>query len=517
MWTTKYDVLIVGAGVAGSSLAHALSTLPRATPLRIALLERSLTEPDRIVGELLQPGGVSALEELGLASALDNIDAVRVKGYSVISGDQTVQIPYPAAAEGRSFHHGRFIMNLRDAARKSTGVDVIEATVTDLVHTHFERKVIGVRAVQKAGAASGEDGDKVTYFADLVVVADGCFSNFRTSVMPTVGKASTRSHFVGVVLEDAPLPLQEHGTVVLVEGSGPVLLYQISKHDTRMLVDVKHPVPSDLKSHILTKIVPQLPLPLRCSVEAALTKDRLRRMPNTFLPPVRQGECAGVILLGDSWNMRHPLTGGGMTVALNDVVILRSLLGALPDFKDSKQTSRVLRKWHWRRKTVASTVNVLSVALYDLFSGGDEDLAVLRTGCMKYFERGGECVSGPALLLSIVAPSPLRLTWHFFAVAFYSLWVLFTHPRATPGLNGKPRYVSPSFDEYPALFRRSIKVLQTACHVFLPPVWSEIRWWAPRAPPTPKEPFILMDVTMTVYLVWFTVPMLLWSYFIFLR
>jgi hypothetical protein len=29
--------------------------------------ERNLSEPDRIVGELLQPGGFSALKELGLA------------------------------------------------------------------------------------------------------------------------------------------------------------------------------------------------------------------------------------------------------------------------------------------------------------------------------------------------------------------------------------------------------------------------------------------------------------------
>lgn len=30
----------------------------------------------------------------------------------------------------------------------------------------------------------------------------------------------------------------------------------------------------------------------------------------------------------------------------------------------------------------------------------DEELAVLRTGCFKYFERGGDCVEGPVSLLS---------------------------------------------------------------------------------------------------------------------
>ena len=60
-------------------------------------------------------------------------------------------------------------------------------------------------------------------------------------------------------------------------------------------------------------------------------------MPNSFLPPVEQGTAVtkkGVFLIGDSWNMRHPLTGGGpgMTVALNDVVVLRDLLGSVDDF-----------------------------------------------------------------------------------------------------------------------------------------------------------------------------------------
>jgi 2-polyprenyl-6-methoxyphenol hydroxylase-like FAD-dependent oxidoreductase len=67
--------------------------------------------------------------------------------------------------------------------------------------------------------------------------------------------------------------------------------------------------------------------------------------------------------------MRHPLTSGGTTVALNDVLILRSLLGALPDFKDRAQINRVVRQWHWRRKLVSSTVNILSAALYDVLTG----------------------------------------------------------------------------------------------------------------------------------------------------
>jgi squalene monooxygenase len=126
--------------------------------------------------------------------------------------------------------------------------------------------------------------------------------------------------------------------------------------------------------------------------------------------------------------MRHPLTGGGMTVAFSDIVILRPLLAAVPDLSDWNQVKRALDRWYRDRKPLASTVNILSVALYDLF-GADggcpafifdyqltvltaPELEVLRTGCFKYFELGGECVNGPVSILSaFVACLPILCSY----------------------------------------------------------------------------------------------------------
>lgn len=262
--SSHYDVLIVGAGIAGSALAHALSTITsklRPSPLRVALLERSLAEPDRIVGELLQPAGVAALQKLGLRSCLDGIDAIPEHGYCVIHSGQIVHIPYPDGNQGRSFHHGRFIMALRDRAKRAAGVDVIEATVNELIECELSRRVLGVRATRPSAAGGSAKGEKESFFADLVVIADGCFSNFRSAVMgKALRESPAKSHFCGAILKDTRLPIPQHGTVALVQGHGPVLLYQISEHDTRMLVDVKTPVPQDLK--VRTTLVVQICLGL---------------------------------------------------------------------------------------------------------------------------------------------------------------------------------------------------------------------------------------------------------------
>ncbi|KIJ27842.1 hypothetical protein M422DRAFT_37583, partial [Sphaerobolus stellatus SS14] len=352
------------------------------------------------------------------------------------------------------------------------------ATVTELISDSHTNRVLGVKA-KKVGSTTPE-----SYYADLVVIADGCFSNFRNQILGQeviAKRTSTKSHFVGAILEDAKLPIPEHGTVALIPGSGPVLMYQIEKHDTRILMDIKAPLPSDLPAHIRKHILPALPSALHIPLENALDKERLRRMPNSFLPAVQQGRNntkEGVILLGDAWNMRHPLTGGGMTVALHDVITLSHLLLSCKNFHDQEELSSILETWHWSRKPLSSTVNILSIALYDLFSADDENLSILREGCFKYFELGGECVNGPVSLLSVMVPSPLLLARHFFAVAFYAIWVRFTHARPYP-LNTPGKFVmrKPAVYEYPALVLRSFLVIWTACVVFGPLVWSEVRWW----------------------------------------
>ena len=63
-YTDETEIVIVGSGVLGSAMAAVLGRDGR----HVTVVERDLTEPDRIVGELLQPGGCRTLHQLGLAS-----------------------------------------------------------------------------------------------------------------------------------------------------------------------------------------------------------------------------------------------------------------------------------------------------------------------------------------------------------------------------------------------------------------------------------------------------------------
>ncbi|KAI9384857.1 hypothetical protein POPTR_012G120676v4 [Populus trichocarpa] len=88
---------------------------------RVHVIEKDLTEPDRIVGELLQPGGYLKLIELGLEDCVSEIDAQRVLGYAIFKDGKSTKLSYPlenflSDVAGRSFHNGRFIQKMRDKA-----------------------------------------------------------------------------------------------------------------------------------------------------------------------------------------------------------------------------------------------------------------------------------------------------------------------------------------------------------------------------------------------------------------
>ncbi|KAG2067350.1 SE-domain-containing protein [Suillus decipiens] len=462
--SSSYDVIIVGAGVVGPSLAYALATKrsDRHAPLRIALLERSLAKPDRMVAELLQPGGVNSIKKLGLESCIADFDSAALQGFYVMRGEQGISVTFPDGHVGRAFEHGDFIMALRERARNAPNVDMIETTVTGLIEDERTHRVTGVRASRPGGQSE-------SFSADLVILADGSLSKFRSAVLGQMQyEPVQKGYLAGVIVKDLKLPEPKYATMVVLKGAGPVVLYDLPNDEYRMLIELKDPPPADLKEHLVNEVVPQLPPVMRAPILAALETSRVRRVPHYYLPSTKQGQSskAGAFLLGDSLNMRHPLTAGGMTVGLNDVVIIADLLSELPNFKNWDEISTVLQKWTHLRKPLASTINTMSMSWAGLFAAEGEAFEILQDGAFKYIGQGPE-YSVPAMSLATgITASPSQLTRSSLAIAFYSIWVLFTHPK--PGNKYAPR-----FYEYPWLMIKALNVMWTLGTVMGPVMWAE--------------------------------------------
>lgn len=445
------EVAIIGSGVLGSAMAYMLSKHGR----NVVLIERQFSEPDRIVGELLQPGGVAALKTLGLGHCVEYIDAATVEGYVVhyMKSGESVKLQFPyfpnedGIQTGRAFHHGRFIMQLRKNAMEQKNLTTVEGIANELIYENG--KVLGVKVFDK------ELKHDIEIRAKLTIVADGFFSKFRSEL--SGASRDFRSNFVGVILEDCPQFLKHFAEVVLSD-RGPILCYKISSHCTRVLIDIKGEMPGNLRDYLNNEVYPTIPQHMKNSFLKAATEGRIRVMPNCFLPPLPK--CVkGTVILGDAFNQRHPLTGAGMSVALNDIVILERLLHNI-DLSDHDLVVSLLHKFHWERKSNHSyVINILAEALYALFSARDANMKFLQEASFRYFQLGGECLRGPVALLSITDPKPVKLIGHFFAVAFYAMY---------------KALISQGF-MFPLGMYRASAVLYTALKVILPLMWSEAR------------------------------------------
>lgn len=504
------EIVVVGAGTAGASMAIALARQGR----KVLLLEKSLVIADRIVGELLQPGGIRALESLGLLEcATKGCDSVRVDGYTIILPPKvsklhpegaSILLSYPdhdpstgfqkfgagvestkagietgaEAPRGRSFHNAAFVERLRQVARAEPNIRFVEGTVTQLLEE--DERVVGVR--YKPACAVSESTEKkentvipVEVRAPLTVVADGIWSGFR-KIANTAAPVHISS-FVGVIVThppmEAPVPHRRCGHVVLAQPS-PILIYQISPTETRVLVDVAGKMPSAADGSLAAFLLKQarfLPECFRPNFVKAVEQGGIKSMPNRALRSSSTMK-PGALLIGDALNMRHPLTGGGMTVALKDVALMAEVLGGV-DTSNEIEMTEALSSFHQRRPSHAATINVLANALYAVFTAVDgenvDTRRNLQDACFEYLSLGGMYSAGPIGLLSGLTPSPSILATHFFMVALY----------------GVRKHLLTSFGVInPNAWLRVYRLILVACGIIMPLLEIErstiLSWWPVR-------------------------------------
>ena len=401
------DVVIAGAGVAGAALACALAR----SGLSVALVDRCWKPPTLFVGELLQPGGLASLATLGLADCVEGIDAQPIKGFAAQNNGVAHELPYPQVRGrdcqlwGRAFHHGRFVQRLRAAACAEQQVETIEATVVEPLME--QGRVRGVRVRDK-------EGQEREIAGRLTVAADGRHSKLRARLNGAT--AHTLSVSVGVLLKDVQLPSPGYGNVFVAQPA-PILGYQIGTNEVRLLVDApgKLPATAALRQHLREHVAPQLPARLGASFAEAVGDPSLPKMPNYALVP-RMPRLPAALILGDALNMRHPVTGGGMTVALNDVRCLVDLLAdGLP--KAEGELDRLLARFYRQRRELALTIDLMAGALYEVLRADSPGLERMRAAMFGYWAFGGVAAAGPMALLSGTAPRPAKLLAHYLAVA----------------------------------------------------------------------------------------------------
>ena len=174
------DVIVVGAGPAGSSAAYHCAS----AGLEVLLLDKASFPRDKICGDGLTPRAVKELVAMGLP--LRESDGwIRNKGLRVVGGGHRLELPWPELSSYPSYGLARTRMSLDHALvehARGAGAKLLERTnVTGPVLDERTGRVVGVtaRPVDSGGRRSG---DEITYRAPVVIAADGVSARLATGL-----------------------------------------------------------------------------------------------------------------------------------------------------------------------------------------------------------------------------------------------------------------------------------------------------------------------------------------------
>jgi squalene monooxygenase len=396
---TDIDVIVGGAGVAGTAAAAAIQKLGYS----VMLVEPGLNDERRLAGEVFHPPGVSGLAELGLLNALKLEPAVTVNGFTVSSNDRCIRLPYDSVlahqVPGLCLEHSLIRRRMLNAVSALPNVSVKHGARV----VHVDQGDPSGLLVQLA------DGkDTIGYRCRLLVAADGARS--RIGRMVGIGVHTRRiSTIFGYRISIKSLSQRDHGHVFLGSGT-PILLYPIGCDEARILFDIpydsgRRPGVSDCLA-----IAAVLPPGLRQEVERAIAAQS-RMTVQTYATCTDRSVQGRVALVGDAGGSCHPLTATGMTMCISDALLLHKALEERPD-----RMPEALQLYQQRRRWPQATRLALAEALRDAFCGASPELRVVQNGIMTYWRDNADGRVGTLALLSTADGRPLALLRHLVAV-----------------------------------------------------------------------------------------------------
>jgi len=170
------DVIVVGAGPAGSAAAYHLAT----AGLDVLMLEKTSFPREKVCGDGLTPRAVKALTTMGIST--DEGDGwLRNKGLRIIGGGGRIELAWPDLSAFPAFGTIRartdFDQILARHAQKAGARLIENVTVTGPTLDERTGRVNGVMT-----RAKNHDGAERRFGASLVVAADGNSSRLSVSM-----------------------------------------------------------------------------------------------------------------------------------------------------------------------------------------------------------------------------------------------------------------------------------------------------------------------------------------------
>ena len=352
MISEQYDLIIVGGGLGGSSLAASIAK----RGARVLLLERERQFKDRVRGECVFPWGVAEAIQLDVLELLRDRCAHELPWMDFYSGDVlTVHRPVAATTPQQlpciTFYHPA-MQELLIGAAVSAGACV--------------RRGVSVKEVRPGNPATvivGDNRHDQEIRARLVVGADGRSSCARSSAGFQLRRDPENMLVAGVLLDDIGAP-EDTGQIVfnyssgelailLPQGGGRARTYFCFHAGAQPRYQGTADFPRYLESFKRVGMNPEFYDGAKAAGPLA-TFDGAEAW-------VEHPYHAGVALIGDAAAASDPTWGQGLSLTLRDARVLRDqLLGT----EDWETAGHAYAREHDRHTEVSHAVNLWFAEFY---------------------------------------------------------------------------------------------------------------------------------------------------------
>lgn len=386
-----YDLIVVGGGIAGASLAQRVAK----SGVRVLVLERETQFSDRIRGECLQPWGMDEARMLGVDEALRScanemrwVDQI-LNGQHVMKRDFLATTPQASGMWG--FYHPR-AQEVLLAGAAAAGVEVRRgATVQHITPGPNPQVTIA----QPGGTSEAE--------ARFVVLCAGRNPALRAELGFRTQRGSIPVFLSGVWLSN------------LSPDVDPAVAY-IANDVTAGCVSALFPQPGG-KARAYFGFHPQACPRLQGDTDFPRFRREFNRAAADAIPladaqpagPLASFECAdvwverpyrdGVALVGDAASSNDPSWGQGLALALRDARVLSEELLAGGDWAAAGQRYAARHDQHY------TTIRTVSGWFYDVFQRLGPEADARRARALPLFAQDptrlpDQLFSGPDLPLA---------------------------------------------------------------------------------------------------------------------
>lgn len=380
---SRYDVVIIGGGLAGSALGQTLAS----NGIDTLIVERETRFRDRVRGEQLQPWGVAEARRLGVLERLRRTCGHDQPFFDIHLGEASfghrdLRATTPQGEPGLNFYHPEMQESLLEAAEEA-GAEV--------------RRGAALRDLWTNGSVQltlDRDGRSEEVKTSLVVGADGRSSGVRKFAGFQVRRDPPFLRIAGVLADDVRTdenaavvhmnPAAAHSAAIFPQGNGRARLYAIYPEESGVRLQGERDLPRFVEELAVAGVPNEILSGLRFSGPLASFDGA-----DVW---VEHPSRSGAILIGDAAAANDPAWGQGLALSLMDA---RVLSDALLETDNWDEAGDVYAREHAQYYRVIHEVNR---AMSEMF---------LRAGSTADARR--------ARALPKIAEDPTRIPDHFFA------------------------------------------------------------------------------------------------------